>query len=111
MTQFRTYADQQVGALRSEFVSFRDDVWDRLDSQDQRIDRNGAMSSAMMSMSLNAAAAMTERGAVAVGSGYQNGESALSFGYARRMGRATFSVGGSLTDGDQSVGVGFGLGL
>ena len=36
---------------------------------------------------------------------------ALSVGYAKRFGRATFSVGGAFSDTDESVGVGFGLGL
>ena len=52
------------------------------------------------------------RGRVAVGAGWQNGESALSVGYAKPIGtRASFSIGGAFTDDDSSAGIGFGLDL
>lgn len=107
----KTYTDTKFNALSQQFDSFKDDVWDRLDQQDERIDANGAMSSAQMSMSINAAAAMTERGAFAVGMGSQNSQQAISVGFAKRIGRATFSIGGAFSDTDESIGVGFGLGL
>jgi hypothetical protein len=83
-----------------------------LNQQDKRIDRMGAMSSAMMNMAMNAAGGRSERGRVAVGAGWQNGESALSVGYAKQIGeRASFSIGGAFSSDDSSAGIGFGLDL
>ena len=88
------------------------DVGYRLDQQDKRIDRMGAMSSAMMSMSMNAAGTRSPRGRMAVGAGWQNGESALSVGYAKQIGeRASFSIGGAFSSDDTSAGIGFGFDL
>ena len=84
----------------------------RLHRQDKRIDRMGAMSSAMMNMSMNAAGTRSPRGRVAVGAGWQNGENALSVGYARQLGtRASFSLGGAFSGDDRSAGIGFGVDL
>ena len=72
----------------------------------------GAMSSAMMNMAMNAAGGRSERGRVAVGAGWQNGESALSVGYSKQLGeRASFSIGGAFSSDDSSAGIGFGLDL
>jgi hypothetical protein len=65
----------------------------------------------MMSMSINAANGRSERGRLAVGAGVQNSESALSVGYSKSFGRASFSIGGAFTNEDSSAGVGFGIDL
>ncbi|MCC8364347.1 hypothetical protein LK996_14830 [Lysobacter sp. A6] len=106
-----TYTDGRLHALDSQISQLQSDVWSRLGEQDQRIDRNGAMSAAMMNMAINAAGARSDRGRVAVGAGWQNGENALSVGYSKAIGRATFSIGGAFTSDDQSVGAGFGVDL
>jgi autotransporter adhesin len=105
------YTDQRLAAFNDQFVDLSRDVDRRLDRQDQRIDRMGAMSAAMMSMSINAANSHGDRGRVAVGAGLQNGASALSVGYSKSFGRASFSLGGAFADGESSAGIGFGLDL
>ena len=87
--------------LSDEFTQLTRDVDHRLAGQDKRIDQMGAMSSAMMGMAINAANSHTPRGRVAMGAGWQNGEGALSVGYAKSIGRASFSVGGAFSDDDQ----------
>lgn len=106
-SEARAYTDQRVQALSDQFVDFDD----RLDKQDVRIDRVGAMSSAMMSMSINAAQSRSERGRLAAGVGWQNGENAMSVGYARSIGRMSLSIGGAFSSDDRSAGVGFGIDL
>ena len=106
-----TYTDTRLHTLDSQMSQLQSDVWTRLGEQDERIDRNGAMGAAMMSMAINAAGARSDRGRVAVGAGWQNGENALSVGYSKSIGRATFSLGGAFTSDDSSIGAGFGLDL
>ena len=63
-------------------------------------------------MSMNASGSRSPRGRVAVGAGWQNGQSALSVGYSKQIGATgSFSLGGAFSNGDQSVGVGFGVDL
>ena len=72
----------------------------------------GAMSSAMMNMAINAAGSRSPRGRMAVGAGWQNGESALSVGYSKQIGeRASFRLGGAFSSDDTSAGIGFGFDL
>jgi autotransporter adhesin len=112
LSSAKAYTDSRFSALDDKFQELSDGVGYRLQQQDRRIDRMGAMSSAMMSMSMNAAGTRSPRGRIAAGVGWQNGESALSVGYARQIGdRASFSIGGAFTDEDQSAGVGFGIDL
>ena len=106
------YTDSKFTALDDQFQQLSDNLGNRLNQQDKRIDRMGAMSSAMMNMAMNAAGGRSERGRVAVGAGWQNGESALSVGYAKQIGeRASFSIGGAFSSDDRSAGIGFGFDL
>lgn len=107
VSEARAYTDQRVQALSDQFVDFDE----RLGKQDVRIDRVGAMSSAMMSMSINAAQSRSDRGRLAAGVGWQNGENAMSVGYARSIGRMSLSIGGAFSSDDRSAGVGFGIDL
>jgi autotransporter adhesin len=112
LNQARTYTDQRVQALNDQFVDLNTRVDERLGHQDTRIDRMGAMSSAMMSMSINAAQGRSDRGRLAMGAGWQNGENALSLGYARQIGdRMSVSLGGAFSSDERSAGVGFGIDL
>src|SRR5690606_23916994 len=107
-----SYTDTKFNALDDRFQQLSDNLGARLNQQDERIDRMGAMSSAMMNMAINASGGRSERGRLAVGAGWQNGESALSVGYSKQLGeRASFSIGGAFSDGDSSAGVGFGIDL
>ena len=106
------YTDTKFSALDDQFQQLSDNLGARLSQQDERIDRMGAMSSAMMNMAMNAAGGRSERGRVAVGAGWQNGESALSVGYSKQIGeRGSFSIGGAFSNGDNSAGIGFGFDL
>ena len=106
------YTDSHLQALDTQFAQLNDDVWNRLGEQDKRIDRMGAMNAAMMNMAINAAGSRSPRGRVAIGAGWQNGESAMSVGYSKQIGeRASFSLGGAFGSDDQSAGIGFGFDL
>jgi len=101
-----------LAGLSDTFQDLRDDVNQRFSEQDRRIDRQGAMGSAMLSMAINAGGTASERGRVAVGVGFQNGESALSVGYGKRIGKsASFSLGGAFSGSEKSAGMGFGFDL
>ncbi|WP_354088245.1 YadA C-terminal domain-containing protein [Brevundimonas faecalis] len=109
LTAAMAYTDQKLAAFDDRLTG----VASRLDGQDRRIDRLGAMSSAQLNMAMNAAAAMPGRGRLAVGLGFQNGEEALSVGYGRRFGNGvSISVGGAFGRNNESsggVGIGFDL--
>lgn len=111
LTSANQYTDQRIAAINDQFVDLSREVDRRLHRQDERIDQMGAMSAAMMSMSINAANGRSERGRFAVGAGVQNSQSALSVGYSKSFGNASFSIGGAFTDQDSSAGVGFGIDL
>ena len=112
LTRANAYTDGRLQSLSDEFSGLRDEIGLRLGKQDERIDRQGAMSSAMMNMAINAANSRSTRGRVAVGAGWQNGESALSVGYSKAIGdRASVSIGGAFSSDDSSAGVGFGIDL
>ena len=112
LSSAKAYADFQVKALEDDFNAFRGDVDRRFSEQDRRLDRMGAMSSAMLNMAINAAGSRSPRGRVAVGAGWQNGENALSVGYSKPLGeRASFSIGGAFSGDEKSAGVGFGIDL
>jgi hypothetical protein len=106
------YTDSRLQAWNDQFTQLSDQLGQRLNHQDQRIDRQGAMNAAMMNMAINAANSRSDRGRIGVGAGWQNGENALSVGYSKQIGtRASFSLGGAFSSDDQSAGVGFGIDL
>ena len=112
LSRANAYADAQLQGLNDRFDLLRDDVNARLNAQDKRLDRQGAMGSAMMNMAINAANSRSPRGRVAAGVGWQNGESALSVGYSKAIGeRVSMSIGGAFSSDDRSAGVGFGIDL
>jgi len=104
------YTDGKFGAMADSFEVLRSDMGRRLQNIDERIDRQGAMSAAMLNMATSAAGVRTEN-RVGVGVGFQGGESALSVGYQRAFGdRATVTLGGAFSSDDSSVGIGAGFG-
>jgi len=108
----KVYTDARFNAMQDDFTAFSNSVDKRLGRQDRRIDRIGAMSTAMMQMAANAANSISERGRIAVGAGFMGGEQALSIGYGKKIGdRGSFTIGGAFSNDDQSAGVGFGLDL
>ena len=107
-----TGPDALALARDDSFDLLRNDVNARLNAQDKRLDRQGAMGSAMMNMAINAANSRSPRGRVAAGVGWQNGESALSVGYSKALSeRVSMSIGGAFSSDDRSAGLGFGVDL
>ncbi|RBL07612.1 hypothetical protein BRN45_18900, partial [Xanthomonas oryzae pv. oryzae] len=105
-----SYTDSRYNAMADSFESYQGDIEDRLRRQNRRLDRQGAMSSAMLNMSASVAG-IASPNRIGAGVGFQNGESALSVGYQRAISpRATVTVGGALSSGDSSIGVGAGFG-
>ncbi len=105
-----SYTDSRYSAMADSFESYQGDIEDRLRRQNRRLDRQGAMSSAMLNMSASVAG-IASQNRVGAGVGFQNGESALSVGYQRAISpRATLTVGGALSGDDSSIGVGAGFG-
>src|SRR4249919_3986569 len=110
LSSANAYTDARFAAWDDNLLQLRSDVEQRLGKQDQRIDRQGAMSAAMLNMATSAAGVRTQN-RVGVGIGTQNGEAALSIGYQRAISdRATFTVGGAVSGDDSSIGVGAGFG-
>lgn len=108
----RVYTDSRFNALATEFTTLQNDVWQRMDRTDRRIDRSGAMSTAMAQMTANAAGGRSDRGRVAVGVGTQNGHGALALGYGRKLGeRGSVTFGAAVSGSDTSAGVGLGFDL
>jgi hypothetical protein len=110
LTSAKSYTDTQFKLLDDDFQNFRTETERRFLDQDRRIDRQGAMSSAMLNMATSAAGIRTEN-RVGVGVGFQGGERALSVGYQRALSdRATITIGGAFSGDEKSVGVGAGFG-
>lgn len=106
------YTDQRVAAtVQPQLDALREDVWSRMATTDRRINRIGAMGSAMTQMAVNASNGGGERGRLAVGVGYTEGEKAVSVGYGLRVGRGSFSLGAAFGGGETSVGAGIGVDL
>jgi autotransporter adhesin len=114
LSKANAYADARLGgAVSSErFDDFRADTDRRFHTVDQRLDRVGAMGSAMAGMAgaIAAAAGTDHRVSAAVG-GYR-GEGALAVGYAHRLpANGAVLLGGAMSRGGEStgsVGVSFG---
>ncbi|WP_045761342.1 YadA family autotransporter adhesin, partial [Xanthomonas albilineans] len=110
MASAKSYTDARFATMADSFDMLRGDVDARLRDQDRRIDRQGAMSAAMLNMSTSAAGIRTQN-RLGAGVGFQNGQSALSVGYQRAFSdRATMTIGGAFSRNDSSVGVGAGFG-
>jgi trimeric autotransporter adhesin len=110
LTSAKSYTDMQFKALDDDFQNFRAETDRRFLDQDRRIDRQGAMGSAMLNMATSAAGIRTDN-RVGVGVGFQGGEKALSVGYQRALSdRATITIGGAFSGDEKSVGVGAGFG-
>lgn len=106
------YTDARVSAmLQPKLDEFRHDVWSRMEMTDQRINRIGALGTAMTQMAVNASNGSSHRGRLAVGVGYTEGKKAMSVGYGRRIGRSSFSLGAAFSGSESSLGAGMGFDL
>ncbi|EJE6497615.1 YadA-like family protein, partial [Salmonella enterica] len=127
IAESRTYTDTKTQETLRESKAYTDsrvdDMWRgvediaaqvdrRFHETDKRINRQSAMTAAMVQMATNAAGSRSERGRIGAGLGWSSGERALSIGYSRAIGeRGSFSIGGALSGGESSAGVGFGFDL
>lgn len=112
LTAANAYTDQKFAAWNDRFTQMQQQIDHRFAQTDRRIDRIGAMGSAMTQMAVNAAISNSPRGRVAIGVGAQGGQGAVSIGYGKRIGdRGSFSVGASFGSGESSAGAGFGFDL
>ncbi|NLC61799.1 MAG: hypothetical protein GX761_11035, partial [Gammaproteobacteria bacterium] len=110
LSSANAYTDQQFAVWNDNFEAFRGDVERRFHDVDRRLDRQGAMSAAMLNMATSAAGIRTQN-RIGVGVGFQSGESALSVGYQRAISeRATITFGGAFSGDESSVGIGAGFG-
>ena len=106
----KAYTDQKFAVWNDTFAHYQQQVDLRFDQTDARIDRSGAMQTAMAQMTASAAGIRTLN-RMAVGVGAQNGKTALSVGYQRAIGeRAAFTIGGAFSGNESSAGVGYGIG-
>jgi autotransporter adhesin len=105
-----TYTDQKVATLNLDFTNFTAGVDDRFKQQDSRINKVGAMGTAMANMTASAAGVRTTN-RLAIGVGNYRGENALAFGYQRALSdRAVITLGGAFNGDDSSVGAGAAIG-
>ena len=108
----KAYADTRFAAWNDSFNQYRQQLDQRFAHTDRRIDRTGAMGTAMTHMAVNAANGTGAKGRLAVGVGAQGGEGAVSIGYGKRIGgRGSFSLGAAFGKGEQAAGAGFGFDL
>ena len=104
------YTDQKFAVWNDTFAHYQQQVDLRFDQTDARIDRSGAMQTAMAQMTASAAGVRTVN-RMAVGVGAQNGKAALSLGYQRALGdKAALTIGAAFSGNERSAGVGYGFG-
>ena len=106
----KAYTDQKFAVWNDTFAHYQQLVDLRFDRTDARIDRSGAMQTAMAQMTASAAGVRTVN-RMAVGVGAQNGKAALSLGYQRALGdKAALTIGAAFSGNERSAGVGYGFG-
>jgi hypothetical protein len=105
-----SYTNERVNALNSAFNDYRMETEQRFHKVDERFNRQGAMTAAMMNMS-SSAASVKGQNRVGVGAGFQGQEQAVSIGYQRIINDNTsLTIGGAFTKEESSGGVGVGFG-
>ncbi len=111
LTQANAYTDARIQSLNLDFSNFQTQLDDRFQQQDARISRVGAMGTAMSQMTASAAGIRTQN-RLAVGTGFQNGYAAFAIGYQRAISeRSTVTLGAAIGgDGEDTIGMGFGMG-
>lgn len=108
----KAYTDGKFAAWNDSFLQMQQQMDRRFAQTDKRIDRIGAMGTAMTQMAVNAALGGSSRGRIAIGVGGQGSQGAVSVGYGKRIGdRGSFSLGASFSGSESSAGAGFGFDL
>jgi autotransporter adhesin len=104
------YTDTRIDHIDARITNLQNYVDQRLHQQDKRIDRQGALSAAMMNMASSTAGVDTPN-RIGAGVGFQNGEQAVSVGYQHAFGRkAAITLGGAISGKERVVGAGVGFG-
>jgi autotransporter adhesin len=102
LSSANAYTDQQISDLRTELD-------DRFSGFDRRLDRAGAINSAMAQMALNTAGLPGDN-RMGVGVGFQGGKRALSVGYQRMIRpNASISIGAGFSGNERTTGLGAGF--
>jgi autotransporter adhesin len=108
----QSYTDQKTAntASKSDLDTFKSHVDGQFDSVNRRLDRVGAMGTAMSQMAVNTSG-LAGANRVGVGAGNYNGQSAIAVGYQRSIqhNRASVSIGASASGSESTVGVGAGF--
>ncbi|ENV11539.1 hypothetical protein F966_00094, partial [Acinetobacter higginsii] len=105
-----SYTNERVNALNSAFQDYRVETEQRFQKVDERFNRQGAMTAAMMNMA-SSASSVKGLNRVGVGAGFQGQEQAVSIGYQRIINENTsLTIGGAFTKEESSGGVGVGFG-
>ncbi|WP_171553305.1 YadA-like family protein, partial [Acinetobacter sp. Ac_5812] len=105
-----SYTNERVNALNSAFQDYRMETEQRFQKVDERFNRQGAMTAAMMNMA-SSASSVKGQNRVGVGAGFQGQEQAVSIGYQRIINENTsLTIGGAFTKEESSGGVGVGFG-
>jgi autotransporter adhesin len=110
--QARAYTDQRLQDTVSNdrFNSYQREVSDRFHKVDTRLDRVGAMGTAMSQMAFSTQG-VDDANRLGVGAGTYGGRSALAVGYSRQVTRHTnLSFGGAVSGSEATAGVGVGMG-
>jgi len=102
------YTEQVFNEFKADYEFFQDGVDRRFRQMDRKLDRIGAMSTAMVQMASSAGMAGHNR--IGAGVGYQGGEAALAVGYQRVSPnrKVNLSLGGAFSGSSSSVGIGAG---
>jgi autotransporter adhesin len=112
LARANAYTDSKItnGVSRADFDTFRSHVDDQFHQVNQRLDRVGAMGTALSQMSMNTSGLSGEN-RVGVGAGNYGGQSAVAVGYQRafHQNRASVSIGASSSGSESTVGVGAGM--
>lgn len=96
------YTDQRVSGFRAELN-------DRFAGLNRRLDRTGAINTAMAQMAINTAGLPGEN-RLGVGVGFQGGRRALAVGYQRMIrDNASVSIGAGFSGSERTTGVGAGF--
>jgi autotransporter adhesin len=112
LNQAMAYTDGKFTRMVSDvdFSAFRNQVQGQFHTVNARLDRVGAMSTAMAQMAFSTQG-IDSPNRMGVGVGGYHGEAALSVGYSRSLSRrAAVTFGAAISHGESSGGVGVGFG-
>ena len=109
LSNANSYTDSKFSNLENSFKEYGAQTEHRFKEVDQRFDRQGAMSAAMMNMAVSTSG-LRSQNRIGVGAGLQGQEQAVAVGYQRMINDNTsVSLSGALNKNESSGGVGVGF--